>query len=51
MKQIVKAAALLTGFSVLTRAVGFLYRIYLSRTLGAEYLGIYQIVQIGRAHV
>ena len=44
MKQIVKAAALLTGFSVLTRAVGFLYRIYLSRTLGAEYLGIYQIV-------
>ena len=44
MKQIVKAAALLTGFSVLTRAVGFFYRIYLSRTLGAEYLGIYQIV-------
>lgn len=44
MKQIVKAAALLTVFSILTRAVGFLYRIYLSRTLGAEYLGIYQIV-------
>ena len=43
MKQIVKAAFLITVFSVATRAVGFLYRIFLSRTLGAEGMGILQV--------
>lgn len=30
-------------FSVLTRSLGFLFRIYLSRELGAEMLGVYQV--------
>lgn len=43
MKHLFKAMAILTGFSVLTRVVGFLFKIYLSRAVGAESLGIYQI--------
>ncbi len=34
---------MVTAFSVAERFLGFLYRIFLSRTLGAEGLGIYQI--------
>ena len=34
---------LVTFLSVLARALSFLFRIYLSRTIGAENLGIYQI--------
>lgn len=43
MKSLFKAVALITFFSVLTRALGFLFRIYLSRLLGAEALGLYQV--------
>ena len=43
MKKLFKALAILTSFSVLTRALGFLFRIILSRVIGAEGLGIYQI--------
>lgn len=43
MKSLVKTVVLITGFSVLTRIVGFLFRIYLSRTIGAEALGLYQV--------
>ena len=43
MKKLFKAIAILTSFSVLTRALGFLFRIFLSRLIGAEGLGIYQI--------
>lgn len=43
MKKLLKAIAILTSFSVLTRALGFLFRIFLSRLIGAEGLGIYQI--------
>ena len=43
MKSLVKTVVLITGFSVLTRIVGFLFRIYLSRTVGAEALGLYQV--------
>ncbi len=35
--------AVVTIFSCVERLLGFIYRIYLSRTLGAEGLGIYQI--------
>jgi stage V sporulation protein B len=35
--------AIVTIFSCIERALGFIYRIYLSRTLGAEGVGIYQI--------
>ncbi|MBR7091225.1 MAG: oligosaccharide flippase family protein, partial [Clostridia bacterium] len=40
-KSLVRAVAIVAIFSVLTRAIGFLFRIYLSRELGAELLGVY----------
>lgn len=43
MKSLFKAVALITFFSVLTRVAGFFFRIYLSRTIGAEALGVYQV--------
>ena len=43
MKSLFKAVALITFFSVLTRALGFFFRIFLSRELGAEALGLYQV--------
>lgn len=35
---------LLTFTGVLSRIIGFFYRIFLSRTIGAEGLGIYQLI-------
>ncbi len=35
---------LLTAAGVLTRVIGFFYKIFLSRTIGAEGLGIYQLL-------
>ena len=43
IKQLVKTMAIVTVFSCVERTLGFIYRIYLSRTLGAEGVGIYQI--------
>ncbi len=43
MKSIFKNVAIITIFSVITRLLGFLLRIYLSRTIGAEALGLYQV--------
>ncbi len=43
MKSIVKNVAVITIFSVLTRFLGFLFRIFLSRAIGPEALGIYQV--------
>lgn len=43
MKSIFKAVALITIFSIITRCLGFVFRIYLSRKLGAEALGVYQV--------
>ncbi len=43
MKSIFKAVFIITIFSLITRVFGFLFRIYLSRTIGAEGMGIYQI--------
>ncbi len=42
-KKLLRAAMLVTSLSVITRILSFLFRIYLSRTIGAENLGIYQI--------
>ena len=41
--HILTAATLVTGLSIAERALGFLYRIVLSRLIGAEGLGIYQV--------
>ena len=43
MKSLVKTVVLITGFSILTRIAGFIFRIYLSRAIGAEALGLYQV--------
>ena len=41
--KLFKTVALITFFSALTRVAGFFFRIFLSRVLGAEALGIYQV--------
>lgn len=43
VKSIFKTVSMITIFSVITRLFGFIFRIFLSRKLGAEGLGIYQI--------
>lgn len=43
MKSIFKNVAIITIFSLITRMLGFFFRIFLSRTIGAEALGMYQV--------
>lgn len=43
MKSLFKTVVLITIFSFLTRILGFLFRIFLSRTVGAEGVGLYQV--------
>ena len=42
-KKLVSAVALVTVLGVIERFIGFLYRVYLSRSIGAEGLALYQI--------
>lgn len=42
-KSFLQTATLVTVFSICERALGFLYRIILSRTLGSEGVGLYQL--------
>ena len=43
MKSLFKTVILIVMFTGITRLLGFLFRIWLSRTIGAEALGVYQI--------
>lgn len=43
MNGTVKSFSIVTGFSVVTRLLSFLFKIWMSRGLGAETVGIYQI--------
>ena len=43
MRTFARAVALITVFSISTRTLGFIFRIFLSRVLEAELLGVYQI--------
>lgn len=43
MKNVVRAVFTLTFFTVIERALGFGFKIYLSRELGAAALGVYQV--------
>lgn len=42
--KLVSGALLLTITGIITRFIGFFYKIFLSRTIGAQSLGIYQLV-------
>ena len=49
-------ALFLTGLSAISQVLGFFYRVVLSRLVGAEVMGMYQLImpvysEIGRAHV
>lgn len=43
-KQIIKGTLVLTIASLLSRALGFLYRIFLSNLIGAKGMGIFQLI-------
>lgn len=43
MKKIFRSFALVTAAATITRIISFIFKIYLSRVLGAELLGVYQI--------
>ncbi len=43
MNNTVRSFSIVTAFSVLTRLLSFLFKIWMSRSLGAETVGIYQI--------
>ena len=43
MKSLFKTVFMIVLFSAITRVIGFLFRIYISRTIGAEALGQYQV--------
>ncbi|MDO4345323.1 MAG: polysaccharide biosynthesis protein [Eubacteriales bacterium] len=43
-KTVLQGAALLTAAGIAGRIIGFFYRIFLSRTIGAEGVGIYQLI-------
>lgn len=43
MRRFFKTVAIVTVFSICEKFLGFLYRIYLSRTIGAEGMGLYQV--------
>lgn len=43
MKNFFKTVAMVTVFSICEKFLGFLYRVYLSRTIGTEGVGLYQV--------
>jgi len=43
-KTLLKGAAILTAAGVITRLLGFIYRIFMSNIMGAEGMGLYQLI-------
>jgi stage V sporulation protein B len=43
LKKFLKTVAIVTVFSTCEKFLGFLYRIFLSRSIGAEGIGVYQV--------
>lgn len=43
-RSILTGALILTGVSVLTRIIGMVFRVYLSNRIGAEGMGVYQLI-------
>lgn len=44
LRPLILGTAILSAAGIVSRLVGFLYRIFLSRTIGASALGLYQLV-------
>lgn len=44
MHILVKGTLILTLSGFLTKIIGFIYRIFLSHTIGAQGMGIYQLI-------
>lgn len=43
-KSILQGAVILTAAGIITRVLGFVYRIYMSKTIGAEGMGLFQLI-------
>lgn len=43
-KQLLVGTAILAGANILTRCMGFFYRIFMSNCIGAEGMGLYQLI-------
>lgn len=43
MRKFFKTVAIVTVFSICEKFLGFLYRVFLSRTIGSEGMGVYQV--------
>ncbi|MDR0999249.1 MAG: polysaccharide biosynthesis protein [Clostridiales bacterium] len=43
-RSMITGALILTGAGVITRVLGFVYRVYMSNVLGAEGMGLYQLI-------
>ncbi len=43
-QTIIKGALILTIANIITRIIGFFYRIYMAKTIGAEGMGLYQLI-------
>ena len=43
-KTLLKGAAILTTAGIITRLLGFIYRIFMSNIMGAEGMGLYQLI-------
>ncbi|MGL4790293.1 MAG: oligosaccharide flippase family protein, partial [Anaerotignaceae bacterium] len=43
-KTLIKGAFILMSANIITRLMGFYYRIYMSRAIGAEGIGLYQLI-------
>ncbi|MCD8089781.1 MAG: polysaccharide biosynthesis protein [Clostridiales bacterium] len=42
--KIIKGAFILTGANIITRLIGFFYRVYMAELIGAEGMGLYQLI-------
>ena len=42
--KIIRSALILTAANIITRILGFFYRIFMSKTIGAEGMGLYQLI-------
>ena len=44
VKKLAQGAFILTCANVITRFMGFFYRVYMSKTIGAGGMGLYQLI-------